>query len=97
MKARYPTDRQTVAALRVVGAALGQSAAYWHEGRFWFPLSETWALAISPDSAGRFRMEACYGTTEVARLWVLPGDRGRMARLAASLKVETLVHDDQVG
>lgn len=89
MTAARPTDRDTITALRVVGRALGQGAAYWRDGRFYFVLSDTWALAISPDSAGRFRVTACHGTRDRATLWVLRSDWRRLAVLARSLGRET--------
>jgi hypothetical protein len=84
-----PRDRDTITALRLVARALGAECAYWLDGRFWFPLSDSWALALSPDSAGRFRLAACYGRTEVATLWSLAGDWGRLADLAHDLLAET--------
>lgn len=83
-----PLDRETVAALRVVGRVLGQDCAYVDGERFVFPLSDEWALAISPDSAGRFRISACYGLTEVGTLWALAKDPRRLADLAVGLRRE---------
>lgn len=83
-----PTDRQTVEALRTVAGALDATCAYWHEGRFWFPVADTWALAVSPDDAGRFRLSACYGTEIAATLWATADDARRLADLARSLKAE---------
>lgn len=83
-----PTDRDTITALRLVGRALGVSAAYWREGAFWFVLSDEWAMRLSPDDAGRFRLSACYGRTEVATLWARAGDRRRLALLAHDLRAE---------
>lgn len=83
-----PLDRQTIAALIVIGRALDQDAASVDGERFIFPLSAEWALALSPDSAGRFRVSACYGRTEVATLWSLAEDRRRLADLATGLRQE---------
>jgi hypothetical protein len=89
MTAARPLDRQTIAALRVVGRELGCQAAYVDgRGRFVFVLGGAWALRFSPDSAGRFRLEACYGSTEVGRLWSLASDLRRLADLAQGLRQE---------
>lgn len=84
-----PTDRDTIDALRTIAGALDVSCAYWRSGRFWFLVSERWSLSVSPDSAGRFRLAACYGTTEAATLWASAHDRRRLADLALSLRAET--------
>lgn len=88
MTATQPLDRQTVAALRVVARVLDQDCAYVDDGRFVFPLDDGWALAIFPDSAGRFRISACYGRTEVATLWALAENPRRLADLAVGLRRE---------
>lgn len=89
MRATSPHDRDVITALRVVAGALDTDCAYWHDGRFWFLVSPVWTLTVFPDSAGRFRIGACYGQTEVASLWVLPGDWDRLADMAQSLRRET--------
>jgi hypothetical protein len=88
MTSARPSDRDTISALRTVGRALGLDAAYWRDGAFWYVLSDSWALRLSPDSAGRFRLGACYGRTEVATLWALPGDLRRLALMARDLQAE---------
>lgn len=88
MTTNRPLDRETVAALRLVGRVLDQDCAYVDGDRFVFPLGDEWAMAISPDDAGRFRISACYGTTEVATLWALAKDPRRLADLAGGLRRE---------
>lgn len=83
-----PTDRHTVAALRVVGRALGAAAAYQRDGSFYFDAGDGWLLRLTPDSGERFRIAACYGATEVDRLWALAEDRRRLADLARGLRIE---------
>lgn len=89
MSAPRPADRATITALRIVAERTGSSCAYAKGGKFYFPVDEDWALALSPDSAGRFRLGACYRGTEVATLWALQGDRRRLADLASTFLVET--------
>lgn len=93
MNAPQPNDRSLIAALRCVGEALGTTVAYVHAGRFYFRLDSRWSLAISPDSAGRFRLDACQGVRVRATMWARAGDRDRLADLAqsAQAEVETLV------
>jgi hypothetical protein len=83
-----PLDRDTITALRLVGRVLGTPTTYQLDGRFHFPLGGGWSLALSPDDAGRFRLGAFYGRTEVATLWCLEGDRRRLADLALGLRSE---------
>lgn len=83
-----PTDRHTVAALRVVACVLGAGAAFYRDGSFYFDVGDGWLLRLAPDSAGRFRLAACYGATEVDRLWALAEDRRRLADLARGLRTE---------
>lgn len=83
-----PTDAQTLAALKVVGAALDIWSSRVIEGVYYFVVDDSWALSLSPDYAGRFRVGALYGRTEVATLWSLSTDMGRLADLARAFKAE---------
>lgn len=85
---RKPTDAETVAALKTVGSALGVSSSHVVDGVYYFIVGDAWALALSPDDAGRFRVGAFYGRTEVARLWSQAKDLGRLADLARGFKAE---------
>lgn len=88
MHVRKPTDRQTIETLRFVARALETDAAYVFEGRFHFRLDSRWSVAISPESAGRFRVSVFRDGRERATLWVLAGDRDRLADLVLSAKAE---------
>lgn len=83
-----PTDAQTLTALKTVGHALGLSSSRVVRGVYYFIVSDSWALGLSPDDAGRFRLSALYGRTEVATLWALADDLGRLADLARGFKAE---------
>ena len=79
-----PTITQLVAAIKLVGASVGaREAVYCFEGRFAFQLGAGWWLAVSPDDAGRFRIEACRGGRVRATMWCLAGDDARLAELAS--------------
>lgn len=87
-RAQMPSDAQTIRALRTVGGVLGRGSAYVRDGGYWFVASEDWALGVFPDDAGRFRLRACYGGTEVATMWALAKDLGRLADLTRAFKAE---------
>lgn len=90
LTAATPSDREVYAALVDVGRALGLEVAYWHEGRFHFAFDDGWSVAISPESACRFRLEACRWTRPVATLWSLSGDRERLAALVLEMRDEVM-------
>lgn len=87
--APQPADRETIAALVLAGRLLGADCAWQLDGKFYFPLGDGWAVGISPDDAGRFRVAAFYGRTEVATMWASNGDWDRLADLILALQAET--------
>lgn len=90
MHTSKPTDRSLIAALRFAGDVLGSPAAYVLDGRYHFRLDGRWSVAISPESAGRFRVDVCTGGEIRATLWTLAGDRDRLADLVLSAQAEVL-------
>lgn len=84
-----PTDRETIAVLRIVAALMGERCTYTLAGSFYFPAGSRWALRVSPDDAGRFRLQACHGGRPMATMWCLSEDRDRLADLVLSFKAET--------
>lgn len=90
MTTRTPSDKRLLETLRFVGGLLDQDAAWVLDGRFYFPLGGGWNLAISLDSAGRFRVDVCTGVRIRATMWVLAGDTGRLADMALSARTEVL-------
>lgn len=83
-----PSDRQTIEVLRHVGRLMGASATYALAGSFYFPVDNRWSLRVSPDDAGRFRLQACYGGRSLATMWCLGDDRDRLADLVAGFRAE---------
>lgn len=84
-----PSRLDTYIATRVVARVLGTTVAFESGSTAYFELGDGWMLALRPDSAGRVRLSACYGTAEVASLWSLARDHGRLAALVRALRDET--------
>lgn len=85
-----PSDKRLLETLRFVGSLLDATAAGVYEGRFYFPLDGRWSVAISPDSAGRFRVDVCTGVRTRATMWVRAGDTDRLADLVLAARDEVL-------
>lgn len=80
-----PSIKETVCAVRLVGRVVGASeATYCFEGRFAVPLAPRsgWQLVISPDDAGRFRVQVALSGRVRATMWCLATDHDRLAELA---------------
>jgi hypothetical protein len=88
MHTNPPTSRDTIIALRVIARELGVDCAWAHADSFVFEIGGGWLLRVRPDDAARFRLSACYGSTEICRLWSLARDLGRLAALARDLRAE---------
>lgn len=81
---------QLAAALPKIGRLLDcEEADYCFEGRFAFPLADEWSFVISPDDAGRFRLEVCHRSIVIATMWCLAEDRPRLEELVLSARRET--------
>lgn len=85
-----PSMLQTVEALIAIRDALDEQCCYQIGGRFHFRLNAVWTVALSADSAGRFRIEACYCGRPLATMWALAGDLDRIADLALAARSEVL-------
>lgn len=84
-----PTTDKLVRAAKLIGLVAGtDSASYCFEGRIAVPLEAGWSLAISPDDAGRFRVEACRSGRVRATMWARVGDDARLAELALAASLE---------
>jgi hypothetical protein len=69
-----------------VADVLGWDVCWLYQRRFHFQLAhDGWTLAVSPDSAGRIRFEACHWTRPVATLWIFQDDDARLARIVEEL------------
>lgn len=83
-----PHPCQFAAALRTVAEVLGERHAARIGSRFYFPLAGRLYVAVSPDDAGRFRIETCYGTHPIATLWASARDRDRLAGLVREMQTD---------
>lgn len=72
------------------GCLLDTHRAWGCDGRVLLRLDDRWHLAISPDDAGRFRLEVCYRGAIASTLWVFAGDWDRLADLILSARAEVL-------
>lgn len=80
-----PTRAQMASALRIVGRAMERPVAWEHEGRFHFSLDGGWTLALSRESAGRVRIEACQSGVARATVWSSVEDYERLALLGLGM------------
>lgn len=84
--AAQPNVDATLRALRLVGEALGVGEAYWYAGRCHFDIGHPFTLAVRPESAGRFRLEACRWTRPRDTLFSFATDEARLVALALELR-----------
>lgn len=73
--------------LKLVGEALAVGVAWHHKGRFHFRLPDApgWTVAVSSESAGRVRIDACEMTEVRDTRWVLADDRARLAAVISEM------------
>lgn len=84
-----PSVKSLVGAARALGAEVGvREATYCFGGRIALELAPDWRLLISPDDAGRFRLEVARSDRVIATMWCLERDRARLAELGRSAKIE---------
>lgn len=67
--------------LRYIGDLLDVNVCWYHRGRFHFKVNDDRTVAVSYDSAGRFRVENCHLTVPLDRKWVAAHDRARLTQL----------------
>ena len=87
-----PDLAATLGALDVVAAALDADVCWLYRGGYHFRLPlDDWTLALTPESAGRFRIEACHRTLPRSTVWVLAHDVARLAHVAREIADEAAV------
>lgn len=76
-------------ALITVKTLLGHPETHYRKGRIHFALGGSgWSIALSPESAGRIRVEACLHWRPVDTKWCLAHDDDRLAEVVRSFKDE---------
>lgn len=81
-------DAGILPALDVAAEVLGLHVAYAYIDRFHFSLGGGWSIAISPDSAARFRVESCRLCRPVSTMWVTTRNLERLAGLVERMSRE---------
>lgn len=76
-------------ALLTVKRLLGDPEQHYRMGRIHFSLGGSgWSIALSPESAGRIRVEACRQWRPVDTRWCLAQDLDRLAEVVRSITDE---------
>lgn len=79
--------RSTRLVLEEVGRLLDRDVCWLYQRRYHFTLDDDGrTLAVSEETGGRFRLEACKWARPVATLWTLSGDPARLASVVRELK-----------
>lgn len=87
--AATPSDARVFQALVAVSCELGARYAYWHKGRYHFSTgADGWTIAVSPENADRFRIEACVFGEPRSTLWSFSDDLDRLAAVVVGLARE---------
>lgn len=73
--------REVHAALTAVAAVLGVDMCWLYRGDFHFCLGADWTVSLSPETAGRLRVETWYRLRGRDRRWVRIGDHDRLVEL----------------
>lgn len=90
--AATPSDARVFQALVAVADELGERYAYWHKGAYHFTLAlDGWTIALTPESADRFRIEACRFGVPTSTLWSFSDDLARLAAVVVGLAREVRV------
>lgn len=89
LAADRPSPERIIDVLTRVGEALGEHVCWLYDGSFHFRLPEAgWTIAVTPESARRFRLESCRATAPRSTVWVLEDDDARLARVVQRLADE---------
>lgn len=92
-----PTGAETYAALQRIACVFGMHTCWLYRGRYHFTVGAGWTIALSPDSAGRFRVDTCRHTRTVSSLWVLGVDHASLAGVVFALRDQLGVHAPEHG
>lgn len=88
MAAPFPTDVEVFDALRVAGRTLKREWAYLYEGTYHFTLGEDWSIGVTPESAGRLRVDLWRSGRSQCTVWTQAHNHPRLEALVDGLAVE---------
>lgn len=88
--ANPPTTREILTALQAVADALDVSLCWYYRRAFHFVVDVDWTVAITPESAGRLRIETCRRTVPHGRTWTRATDHARLKQLVRDAVDEVL-------
>lgn len=87
--AASPASPRVFRALLAMSATLGQRYAYAHRGAYHFTTEvDGWTIALTPESADRFRIDACLFSEPRTTLWSFSDDLDRLAAVVLGLARE---------
>lgn len=76
-----PTNGVTLDVLRTIGDLLGQEVCWFLGGAYHFALAGDWTISLTPDSAGRYRIDRCHLGMSLGTKWCRADDQERLAFL----------------
>lgn len=88
--ARPTSPRDTRLMIQTLGEMLDVRACYRVGKSFHLDLPDGWSLAITPETAGRVRMQACHRRRVVDTLFAFVHDTPRVVGLALELRAHAL-------
>lgn len=72
----------TLDLLRFVADIVAVNCCWYYRGSYHFAINDRWTVAITPQSAQRFRVQTCHLTLPHGRTyWARAADRNRLASL----------------
>lgn len=83
--AATPAIDRIESTLQRVAELLDVDRCFLYRRSYHFSLGEGWTIAITPESAGRFRVAACKWSRPVVPFWTLATDVDRLAGLVLDL------------
>jgi hypothetical protein len=81
-------EESILPALDAVAGELDLWTCWLYLERFHFALGGGWTIAISAESAGRVRIEACLRCRPKTTMWAQAHDLARLAGLARRMSIE---------
>jgi hypothetical protein len=83
-------EKEIEDALQVVADELEVTMCWYYRGDFHFRLSGDWTVSITPESAGRLRVETWMELLPRDRKWARSGDSNRLRHLVRNARCSAL-------